>query len=82
MHDLLFRNALVFDGSGGAPAIQDVAVTAGRIADIGPDLGVSARQVIEADGLGLMPGIIDSHTRTRTRTRTRRQPQPAQVQWI
>ena len=62
MHDLLFRNALVFDGSGGAPAIQDVAVTAGRIAEIGPDLGVSARQVIEADGLGLMPGIIDSHT--------------------
>lgn len=62
MHDLLFRNALVFDGSGGAPAIQDVAVTAGRIAEIGPNLGASARQVIEADGLGLMPGIIDSHT--------------------
>ena len=62
MHDLLFRNALVFDGSGGPPAIQDVAVTAGRIAEIGPNLGASAHQVIEADGLGLMPGIIDSHT--------------------
>ena len=62
MHDLLFRNALVFDGTGSAPAIQDVAVTDGRIAEIGPDLRTSAREVIEADGLGLMPGIIDSHT--------------------
>ena len=62
MHDLVFRNALVFDGSGNAPVIQDVAVTNGRIAEIGPDLRTPARQVIEAEGLGLMPGIIDSHT--------------------
>ena len=62
MHDLLFRNALVFDGTGSAPAVKDVAVTAGRIAEIGPDLRTPAREMIEADGLGLMPGIIDSHT--------------------
>ena len=62
MHDLLFRNALVFDGTGSAPAVKDVAVTAGRIAEIGPDLRTPAREVIEADGIGLMPGIIDSHT--------------------
>ena len=62
MHDLLFRNALVFDGTGSAPSIKDVAVTAGRIAAIGPDLRAAAREVIAADGLGLMPGIIDSHT--------------------
>ena len=62
MHDLLIRNALVFDGTGSAPAIQDVAVTDGRISHIGPDLRATAREVIEADGLGLMPGIIDSHT--------------------
>ena len=35
MHDLLFRNALVFDGTGNPPAINDVAVTDGRIAAIG-----------------------------------------------
>ena len=62
MHDLLFRNALVFDGTGSVPAVQDVAVTDGRIAEIGPGLRASAREVIEAGGLGLMPGIIDSHT--------------------
>ena len=62
MHDLLFRNALVFDGTGSAPAIKDVAVTEGRIAEVGSGLRASAREVIEAEGLGLMPGIIDSHT--------------------
>ncbi len=62
VHDLLVRNALVFDGTGSAPTIGDVAVTDGRIAAVGPARGTSAREVIAADGLALMPGIIDSHT--------------------
>ena len=32
MHQLLIRNALVFDGTGQAPVLQDVAVAGGRIA--------------------------------------------------
>ena len=67
MHDFLFRNALIFDGTGGSAAINDVAVTDGRIAAIGPAVGTSAREVIAADGLALMPGIIDSHTGTSVR---------------
>ncbi len=62
MHDCLFRNALIFDGTGGSPAIGDVAVTDGRIAAMGMALAAPARTVIAADGLALMPGIIDSHT--------------------
>ncbi|MEO6270964.1 MAG: amidohydrolase family protein, partial [Lautropia sp.] len=62
MHDLLFRNALIFDGTGGEPITGDVAVSAGRIVAVGPALQVEAREVIAADGLALMPGIIDSHT--------------------
>jgi len=62
MHDLLFRNALTFDGLGNSPSINDVAITDGRISAIGPALGASAREVIAADDLALMPGIIDSHT--------------------
>jgi N-acyl-D-amino-acid deacylase len=62
VHDLLFRNALVFDGTGSPPVVGDVTVTDGRIAAIGHKLGASAREVIAADGLALMPGIIDSHT--------------------
>jgi allantoinase len=39
----------------------DIAVAEGRIAAIGPDLGDSATEVIDAPGLHVMPGIIDSH---------------------
>ncbi len=62
MHDILFRDALVFDGTGASPVNSDVAITDGRIAAIGRTLGTTAREVIAADGLALMPGIIDSHT--------------------
>ena len=62
MHDCLFRNALIFDGTGAAPTVGDVAVTDGCIAATGSALNVSARKVIAADDLALMPGIIDSHT--------------------
>ena len=62
MDDLLIRNALVFDGSGADPAIQDVAVSDGRIRAIGHKLSATAATTLDADGLALMPGIIDSHT--------------------
>ena len=61
-NDLLIRHALVFDGSGGAPQRADVAVAGGRIAAVGALHGADAREVIDADGLALMPGIVDSHT--------------------
>ena len=61
MHDLLIRGARVVDGTG-APAITaDVALRDGRVAGVGRALG-SARQVVDADGLVLMPGIVDVHT--------------------
>ena len=60
--DLLIRNALVFDGSGSEPAIKDIAVHAGCIWATGHNLSNSANKVVAADGLALMPGIIDSHT--------------------
>lgn len=60
--ELLIRNALVFDGSGAEPAIKDVAVSAGTIRAIGQNLPQNARHIVDAGGLALMPGIIDSHT--------------------
>src|SRR3954465_6614693 len=61
MHDLAIRNAILLDGQG-SPAIKgDLAIRDGRIARVGGTLS-SAREVIDADGLALMPGIIDNHT--------------------
>ena len=62
MNDLLIRGAWLVDGSGADPVQADLAVRAGRIEAIGPALPVDARRVVDAGGLALMPGIIDSHT--------------------
>jgi N-acyl-D-amino-acid deacylase len=61
MHDVLIRGAQVFDGLGNAPKQVDVAVDAGRISVIGKATS-GARETIDADGLALMPGIVDLHT--------------------
>jgi N-acyl-D-aspartate/D-glutamate deacylase len=61
MYDLLIRGAKVIDGTGAAVFTADVAVQDGRIAQVGR-LTAPARQAIDADGLALMPGIVDVHT--------------------
>jgi N-acyl-D-aspartate/D-glutamate deacylase len=59
----LFRNAMVFDGTGAPPRVEDVAVTGRTISARGRDLAVAgAARVIDADGLWLMPGLLDIHT--------------------
>ena len=62
MYQLLIRNALVYDGSGAEPEVLDVAVEQGRIVAVATGLPADATRIVEAAGLALMPGIIDSHT--------------------
>ena len=61
MYDLLIKNALLLDGLGGAPKTGALAVADGRIAGVG-EVDGAARETVDADGLALMPGIIDNHT--------------------
>jgi N-acyl-D-aspartate/D-glutamate deacylase len=61
MHDLVIRNARICDGTGAPAVLGDVAVNAGRITEVGPRVG-STRELVDADGLALAPGIIDNHT--------------------
>ena len=60
--DTLIQNALVFDGSGAEPVVQDLAVHQGKIVGIGSNLTFTSDHCVNASGLALMPGIIDSHT--------------------
>jgi N-acyl-D-aspartate/D-glutamate deacylase len=60
MHDLVIRNALLLDGLGSLPVRKDLAVKGGIISEIGDSL--TGKQIVDADGLALMPGIIDNHT--------------------
>ena len=60
-YDLMIKNGKVIDGSGLPGFHGDVAVSGGRIVEIGKVSG-EARQVLNADGLVVAPGIIDNHT--------------------
>ena len=57
MLDLLFRGAAVVDGTGKPARVADVGVRDGRIT--APERNESAKEIIDAGGLALMPGIVD-----------------------
>jgi N-acyl-D-amino-acid deacylase len=61
MHDLLIKNGTIVDGTGAPQRHADIAVTRGKIAEIGqiPD---GAKKVIDASDLIVAPGFIDHHT--------------------
>jgi len=64
MYDLLITGGTVIDPASGLHGPADVAITSGKIAAVGPDLGRqsgSAKQTIDATGLLVTPGLIDLH---------------------
>ena len=62
MYDLLITGGRVLDGAGGPWYYADVAVREGRIVEVGPLSGATAKQIIKADGRMVAPGFIDIHT--------------------
>src|SRR5678815_1044761 len=61
-YDLLIRGGTVIDGSKAPRFDADVAIKDGRIAAVGELAGASAARTIDAAGLIVAPGFIDSHT--------------------
>ena len=61
MFDLLIKNAKIIDGTGLPSFTGDIAIEDGIIVDRGNNLG-KAKSIIDAQGLTLVPGFIDSHT--------------------
>lgn len=59
LYDLLLRNGYIVDPANGAADIADVAIDAGRIVEA--DGSGEARQVIDASGCIVTPGLIDYH---------------------
>ena len=62
MHDLVIRGGTLVDGTGTAGRTADVAVDGGTITAVGDLGGAAARRTIDADGLLVMPGVVDIHT--------------------
>lgn len=61
MYDLVIRNATICDGSGEPGFSGDLAVHDGLIVAVGDGIG-DGKEMLDADGLVLAPGIIDNHT--------------------
>ena len=59
--DLLIRGGSIVDGTGRLPFVADLGVRHGKVVFIGNAGGRSARRVLEAHGLVVTPGFIDSH---------------------
>lgn len=60
--DLIIRNGTVVDGTGAAPFFADVAMTDGRITEVGPRVSGRGGREIDADGHLVTPGFVDIHT--------------------
>lgn len=61
MYDLVIRNGLIVDGSGGEPYAGDIGIVGGKIVEVGR-LSDSAQRTIDADGRVVSPGFIDVHS--------------------
>jgi len=60
-YDLIIKNGLIYDGDGSAPYSANVAVSDGKIVEIGACDG-AATDTIDAAGAIVTPGFIDLHT--------------------
>src|SRR3982074_553255 len=58
-YDFLISGGTVYDGSGGAPFVGDVAIKGDRLAYVGPHAPGSARERIDAHGKAVAPGFVN-----------------------
>ena len=63
MYDIIIKNGQIIDGSGMPAYLADIAIQNGKIARIGKGLsGDENTKIIDAKGLTVTPGFIDSHS--------------------
>jgi len=62
MFDIIITNANIYDGTGKKPYCADIGIKDGKISEIGALKESFCTEVIDAKGLCVFPGFIDSHT--------------------
>lgn len=58
-YDLLLRHGTIYDGSGGAPFVADVAVDGDRIVAVGDLSAAKAKREVDCTGMAVAPGFIN-----------------------
>src|SRR6266478_6308460 len=62
-YDLLLKGGHVIDPRNNIDGLRDVAIQAGKIAEVSATIDPSrARKIIDAGGLYITPGLVDIHT--------------------
>jgi N-acyl-D-amino-acid deacylase len=59
VHDVVIRNAMIYDGSGNKPYPGDLSIDGDRISYVGPHRTLKGRTEIDAHGQAVSPGFID-----------------------
>ena len=62
MFDLVISNGTIVDGTGAAPFVGDIAISAGILAQVGGTVSGDAAEIIDATGLVVTPGFVDIHS--------------------
>jgi N-acyl-D-amino-acid deacylase len=60
--DLVIRHARIYDGTGGQPFVADIGIYSDTIAFVGDLSGANGKTEVDAHGLSLSPGFIDTHS--------------------
>ena len=66
MQDIIIRGGMIADGTGAPKYRGDVAVCGGKISAIGDLSRMQAKKTLDASGLIVAPGFIDSHAHSDT----------------
>ena len=65
-YDVVIRGGTIYDGSGGAPYVGDVAISGDRIEAVLPRAAAEARfpshEKLELGEHALIPGLVNAHT--------------------
>ena len=60
-YDLVVKGGRVIDPANGTDGIRDIGIKRGRIVAVAPKLDPGAAKVVDAAGLIVTPGLIDTH---------------------
>ena len=62
MFDLIIKNGNIIDGTGSKPRKSDIGINGDKIISIGDLENQEAKTIVDAEGLCVSPGFIDTHS--------------------
>ena len=62
LFDVIIKNGLIYDGTGNEGSLSDIGIRDGNIEALGDLSGSHSATVIDAEGMVVSPGFIDTHS--------------------